>query len=68
MTNFAIFALIWPVIGTLLIIAFGLLLARRTRRTYERYQAEQAHRQTQSQSPTGAALSVRRPEPQIADA
>ena len=66
MTNFAVFALIWPVVGTLLVIAFGLFLARRTRILYERSQAEAAKRQAEDRAV--AANAKRHPEPQIADA
>ena len=40
MTYFAIFAFVWPVIGSALLCAFGLYLAREDRIAYERHQAE----------------------------
>jgi hypothetical protein len=66
MTNFALFAFVWPVIGTLLVIAFGLFLARRTRILYETTQAEAAQRQAEDR--TVAANAKHQPEPQRAGA
>lgn len=65
MTNFAIFALIWAVVGTCLVIAFGLFLARRTRASYEKAQFEAARHQAEERAV--AANSRRQPEPQAAD-
>ena len=66
MSSFTFFVFVWPVVGTLLVIAFGLFLARRDRALYERTLAEAARPQTEG-SPLAAA-AVLRSEPQKADA
>ncbi len=66
MSNFAIFAFAWPVVGTALLCAFGLFLARRTRILYERGQTEAAQRQAASQA--HGATAVPRSEPTRVDA
>ncbi len=66
MSNFAIFAFAWPVVGTALLCAFGLFLARRTRILYERGQTEAAQRQGRE---SGAwRTAVPRSEPTRVDA
>jgi hypothetical protein len=65
MSNFAIFAFAWPVVGTVFLCAFGLFLARRTRILYERTQAEAARRR--DEGPARAAI-MSQPESARADA
>ena len=64
MTNFAIFAFIWPVVGTFLVIGFALFLARRTRALYERAQAGER----QASYRAVVANSEQQPSPQRAEA
>lgn len=40
MSYFAIYALVWPVVGTILVISFVMFLARRDLAAYNRSQAE----------------------------
>jgi hypothetical protein len=67
MSNFAIFAFVWPVVGTALLCAFGLFLARRTRILYERTQAAAAQRLGNGPA-QGVATVVPRSESIKADA
>jgi hypothetical protein len=66
MSNFAIFAFTWPVVGTVLLCAFGLVLARRDRVLYERYQADEARRH--GQDPVHPPANVRKSGPIQVDA
>jgi hypothetical protein len=40
MSSFIFFVFVWPVVGAVLLCAFGLYLARQDRIAYERHQAE----------------------------
>jgi hypothetical protein len=66
MSNFAIFAFTWPVVGTVFLCAFGMFLARRDRALYDRTQVEAARRQAEGSA--RVAATVPQSEPMRADA
>ena len=59
MSDYVLFVYVWPVVGTVFMIIFGLFLARRDRILYERYQADQARRRAyEPTQPTNAATPI----------